>query len=161
MARGDGIDPNALPSVGVRHVHREGVERTLGRGVPHIVAAAKAAMEPTLTMAPDLWSTMVGTTCLQARNTVRRETSITRSKSSTVVSTTLPGMAAAMLFTRMSTVPKVSRAAATMASQIACSGQVAHEHRRRAAHVLNEASGLFGAVPPYVSHQNSEPPPGP
>ena len=41
MAGGDGVDSDALASVGVRHVDGEGVERPFGRGVPHVVATPK------------------------------------------------------------------------------------------------------------------------
>ena len=57
------------------------------------------------TMAPEPLAAITGTACLEARNVVRRLTASDRSQSSSLVSTTLPWIAAPMLLTRMSTVP--------------------------------------------------------
>ncbi len=79
----------------------------------------RAEIDATLTIAPAPRSAITGTAYLDARNAVRRLMSKARSQASSVVSTTVPSDASPMLFTRMSTVPKASTAALTIASHSA------------------------------------------
>ena len=98
---------------------------------------------------PQPWLTMCGSTARATRNTPRTLTAITRSHSSSEVSSTVPTPAIPALLNRTSIRPKASTTRATAASHEAWPvSRLAHVSGVSAAHFARSFKQAFG-VPPH------------